>query len=237
MKLQDIFDQLSAGEFSQLSMGGAPAGVIDDSNYGRVLNHVNLGLTALFSRFTLKKGQLALSLQPGQTHYKLTSAYAVNARRSKEPVRYILDTAADPFMDDVIKVEQVWTDQGVELGLNDANDPMAVSTPSALVLRVPEGLTFETLTVDYRATHPKLVVSMGYFDPTRIPVQLPQTHLEALLFYVASRVNNPIGMTGEFHAGNSYYARYEQACQWLEGKGLQVDQGGSNDRLRRNGWV
>jgi hypothetical protein len=248
MKLQEIFDQLSNGEFPQLSIGGQPAGVINENNYARVLGHVNLALTALYTRFTLKEGELTLQLQPGKTKYELHSSFAVNVRRSQEAVRYIIDTADDPFVDDIIKVERVLTDGGVELALNDEKNKYSVTTPSALVLKVPavmvseieeppEDLMTDTLKVVYRANHPKLVMGVGYFDPARVDVQLPDTHLEPLLYYVASRVNNPVGMTNEFHAGNSYFAKYEAACQALEGKGIQVDQGSGNTRATRNGWV
>jgi hypothetical protein len=57
------------------------------------------------------------------------------------------------------------------------------------------------------------------------------------LYFVASRVHNPIGMTNEFHAGNSYAAKYEQACMLLDMKNLQVDQGSENTKLRDRGFV
>lgn len=237
MKLQDIFDQLSGGEFSQLSIGGSNAGVIDEGNYRRVLGHVNLGLIALFKRFSLKEGRLTLALQEGVSSYKLQSSFAVNGVGSTEPVRYIVDTVGEPFLDDIIKVEQVLTDDLVELPLNDSSDTTSVFTPSALVLRVPDDVDSDLLTVVYRASHAKLAVTPGAWFPKDVDVALPETHLEPLLYYVASRVHNPIGMSNEFHAGNSYYAKYEAACQALEGKGLQVDQGSQNSRLFRNGWV
>ena len=248
MKLKEIFDQLTYGEFSQLSIGGAAPGVLDSTNYANVIGHVNLGLTALFKRFHLKEGRIKLALQHGLTTYKLNSAYAVHARRSTEPVRYLLDTLSDPFVDDILKVERVLTDRHFELGLNDAADPFSVMTPSALKLEVPgiivsskldipDHLRTENLEIVYRANHPKLVVGMGYYDPNRVEVQLPDSHLEALLFFVASRVNNPIGMGQEFNAGNTYAAKYEQACQALENQGLEIDQGAHNTRLRRQGWV
>ena len=247
MKLQEVFDQLSGGEFSQLSIGGGDVGVIDEGNYSRVLGHINLALTALFSRFTLKEGRLKLALQEGVTTYKLNSAYAVNAVGSTQPVRYIIDTVDEPFTDDIIKVEKVVTDGDYELGLNDASSPVSVFTPTALALRVPEALITgvdwpdeldtEFLTLVYRASHPKLSVGTGIFRPSAVELELPDTHLTPLLYYVASRVHNPVGMNNEFHAGNSYYAKYEAACQQLENKGLQVDQGEQNTRLERNGWV
>lgn len=247
MKLQEILDQLSAGEFSQLSIGGNALGVIDTNNYGRVLGHVNLALTALFTRFTLKEGTLTLRLVEGTDKYKLDSAFAVNKVGSVEPVRYIEDTLADPFVDDIIKVEQVLTDTGIDLALNDKADPCSVFTPSSLVLRVPEAmltnedwpdeLATDKLTLVYRACHPKLVVTTPTFIPSQIEVALPNTHLTPLLYYVASRAHTPAGMSNEFHAGNSYYAKYETACQELEREGIQVDVGQTNTRLRSNGWV
>jgi hypothetical protein len=247
MKLQEVFEQLSAGEFSQLSIGGSDAGVIDEGNYSKVLGHVNLGLTALFKRFRLKEGRLTLALQEGITSYKLKSAFAVNGVGSTEPIRYITDTVLEPFTDDIIKVEQVITSGDYELGLNDASSPISVFTPNALELRVPEALITgvdwpdeldtDTLTVVYRAAHPKLTMLAGTLNPSQITLELPDSHLEPLLYYVASRVHNPIGMNNEFHAGNSYYAKYEAACQALENQGLQVDQDSQNSRLSRNGWV
>lgn len=248
MQLQEVFDQLTYGEFSQLSIGGQAAGVIDEHNYPNVIAHVNLGLTALFTRFHLRENQLLLALQTGQTNYRLHSSFAVNVRRSQEPVRYIKDTAANPFVDDVLKVTQVLTDGKLELGLNNAADAYAVSTPSMASLTVPvelvtdgadipDELVTENLTVVYRANHPKLAVGMGCYDPSRVEIQLPDSHLTALLYFVASRVNNPIGMTNEFHAGNSFAAKYEAECQGLEGRGIQVDQGAQNTRLELGGWV
>lgn len=241
MQLQEVFQQLTVGEFSKLSIGGANQGVIDASNYLAVLSHINLGLTALYTRFTLKEGRLVLALQDGQETYQLRSKFAVSNDTSLELVRYIVDTEDDPFIDDLLKVERVLLEDGHELGLNDLSDMTSVSTPSARVLRVPldtkSRTKSNTLTVVYRANHPKLLAGAGLADPDRDDLALPDSHLLPLLYFVASRVNNPIGMTNEFHAGNSYATKYELACQELEGKGLQVDQGSQNDRLYRNGWV
>lgn len=237
MRLQEIFDQLSSTEFSQMSLGGQLAGVINATNYDKVIGHLNLALTALFTRFNLKTGELVLQMQENQTTYKLKSAFAVNGVGSTEPVRYIIDTAGAPFQDDVLKVTKVVGAEYGELPLNDAADDMSVTTPSSLVLRVPAMLETQDLTVSYRANHPKIATGQGDLDPAEVEIELPDTHLTALLYFVASRVNNPIGMANEFHAGNSYYAKYEQACQELEDKGMQVDQGQTNTRAQRNGWV
>lgn len=223
MKLQEVFDQLSAGEFSQLSIGGADAGVIDEGNYSKVLGHVNLALTSLYTRFNLKERQLAFTLQADSDTYQLNLV-------------------------DMLKILKIVTDGDVELPVNEGGNIYSCFTPSLNILRVPqvildqgvdlpEELKTEKLTIVYKANHPKIVMTLGTLDPTEIELELPSTHLLPLLYFVASRVHNPIGMNNEFHAGNSYYKKYEMACQELEGKGIQVDQGDVNYRLHRGGWV
>lgn len=249
MNLQEIFDQLTYGELSQLSMGGGEAGVINEANYPRVLAHVNLGLIALYKRFPLKEGRLSVQLTPGVLTYNITSKYAQHNSRSRELVKYLIDDAAAPFADDVLKIERVLTDGGRELPLNDLSKLYSVATPTATSLRVPadivarlidlpEWLKTDKLELVYRANHPKIVQGLGLFDPTRVQLQLPDSHLEPLLLFVASRATTPMGV-GQFEglAGNNYFAKYEAACKELETQNLRVDQGSQNTRLSQGGWV
>lgn len=248
MKLSEIFAQMSSGELSQLSIGGNEQGVLDEKNWHQILNHVNVGLTALYRRFFLKEGRVKLRLIADRTIYPLHSDYSVLSTKNPGIVKHILDETAARFQDDILKIERVLTDSGVELSLNDLSDEYSLFTPSMFTLRVPEKIVkqgndlperykTENLELVYRANHPQIVVPLGYFDPERFEVELPPSHLQALLFYVASRIHNPIGIANEFHAGNSWYARYEQECQDLENKGVQVDRDSQPDRLRAKGFV
>lgn len=248
MYLSEIFSQLTYGELSQLSLGGAETGEISEENYPKILAHINLGLTALYKRFPLKEGRVIVALQPGKVTYPLTSSYAVSNTRSQQVMRYLLDTVSEPFQDDIHKVERIYTEAGWELGLNDESDVYGCFTPSASTIRVPaaivagsmdlpDELRTTKLEVVYRANHPQIVQPLGFFDPSRVEVELPYSHLEPLLLFVASRVHNPVGMTNEFHMGNNYATKYEQACQQLELVNLRVDQGAQSNRLRQNGWV
>jgi hypothetical protein len=248
MKLSEIFAQLTYGELSQLSLGGAEQGVISEANHNQVLAHINLGLVALYKRFPIREGRLNLQLSAGRVTYSLKSSFAVSNRRSREVFRYILDSTAEPFEDDIHKVERVLTASGHELGLNDESDEYGTFTPSSHFLRVPlaianksrdlpDALKTDKLEVVYRANHPVIVKGIGLFDPDRVEVELPYSHLEPLLLFVASRIHNPIGMGAEFNAGNNYAAKYEAACQQLEVHNLRVDQGSQNTRFQRGGWV
>lgn len=249
MKLSTIFEQLTYGEFSQLALGGLESGGIAEDKYRQVASNVVLALTALYTRFNLKTGQLTLALQPDQVQYALQSKYAVNGLRSTEPVRYILDTVNQPFGDDILKVEKVVVaDTDFEMELNKTMELYACSTPAMDTIQVPKDmvtvgaelpdwLKTSTLTVMYRANHPAIMPRVGYFDPERVNIELPNTHLQALLLFVAWRVHTPAGMSNEFVAGNNYYARYEAECQLLNNNGIQIDKGTETTRFRRNGWV
>ena len=85
--------------------------------------------------------------------------------------------------------------------------------------------------------HPKLVEVGGGINPETMELELPYSHLEALLYFVASRVHNPMGMANEFHAGNSWAAKYEAECMKLQQQNLEIDESNDSDRISRNGWV
>jgi hypothetical protein len=249
MNLQEVFDQLTYGELSQLSIGGGTVGELSESNYPRVLPHVNLGLTALYKRFPLKEGRVLLDLMTDVLTYTIHSKYAFSNPVPATPGNYLIDTVAAPFTDDVLKIERSLTDAGIELQINDLSDFYSVFTPTATSLRVPvdivnqamllpDWLKTERLELVYRANHPKIVIDSGYFDPTIVELELPDSYLEPLLLFIAARAMSPLG-TGQFEglAGNNYFAKYEQACQQIELHNLRVDQGSQNIRLFQNGWV
>lgn len=236
IKLSEVFSQLTYGELSQVSIGGGEAGQINDDNYEHIVAHINLGLTALYKRFPLKESHLKIIVQPGRITYPINSLFAISNTASPEIVKYIDDTA-EQFKNDVLKIERVYDSDGNEFDLNDSGNLSSFSTPSATVLRAPLGLTATTLDLVYRANHPLITVGMGAFNPDAVELELPITHLEPLLLYVASRFHAPTGLVNEFNASNNYAAKYEAACQEIELRNLRVDQAGQYDRLHEKGWV
>lgn len=248
MKLSYLFELLTQGELSQVFVGGTQSGEILEKSYRTMGNNVFLGLTALYKRFNLKFNSLDVQLMPGRYTYPLLQKYAVNDQYSKELVRFILDTPTDKFKGDVLKVWGVQTDAKNGLAMNDYIDGRAIETPALNVIRVPMDIVdgtgdlpdyFKTskLNVTYVANHPQFVPTVGYFDPELTEIELPDSHVQALLYYVASRINNPIGMGAEFNAGNNWAARYEQECRRLEDDGNEVQRSGQIDVIRRGGWA
>jgi hypothetical protein len=242
MNLKEIFDHLSYGELSQLSIGGTEG--INESNWERVLSSVNRGLTELHKRFLLREGTLTLGMMAGTQRYVLDVKHAASNRESHGVPKYILDSQADPFTG-LMKIERVYAQDGTELMLNRGGDSFdlaqrSVRTPTYKSLVLPPELAVQELRVVYRANHPKIVKEVGYFNLEEVSVELPDTHLEALLYYVASQLMNPtgvIGSQGQFHEGNNYWAKFEAACQQLDDKDYRNLESEENYRLLRNGWV
>lgn len=247
MKLSEVFNQLTSGEFSQLHLGGAVQGEIPPEKYNTVVDHINLGLTTLYTRFYLKEGRVNLSLIAGRLVYPIHPRYAVSNLASLEPVKYILDSEDVPFIEDILKIEAVNTTEGKEIPLNDLSEKYSVVTPSQTVLRVPSSIANQVsdlpecykttgFEVVYRAKHPKVVIPDGA-TPDSVEIELPETHLNALLLFVASRAYTPTGVTNEFNAGNNYASKFEIECTSLSVNNYQIDRAESTNRLIQNGWV
>jgi hypothetical protein len=238
MTLQEIFDQLSHGELSQVFIGegGEAVDGIRKEDRLKILSHIKLGLTKLFTRFLLREGTMVIGLVDGKQSYILDKKFAASNDKSTELVKYIQDTD-DPYTQDLLKIERVYDADGLELSLNIIDDPDSIRTTSFNSLIVPTTFEGSTLTVIYRAKHPEINEILAKAVPFKTEIEIPPTHLDALLLFIASRVHNPIGISSEFHDGNNYAAKYEQACQELEKHGYNLTTSGVNERLELNGWV
>lgn len=236
MKLKEIFDLLTHGELVNMNLGGAREGEIVEPSYPRVATNIGLGLTELHKRFLLREGNVLLTLQPGVLTYLLDSKYLITNTRSREPVKYLDDTPAQPFEDNIFKIERVYDDKGCELVLNDLGNPLSLRTPGYRMLMVPSEIQSSKLRIVYRANHRTMTEDM-WDDPENTEIDLPPAFLEALCLYVAARIVTPVGFVENFHEGNNYMARFEAACQVLDDLGLEIDNVPSENRFRRNGWV
>lgn len=220
MKLSEIFSHLSHGELSQIALGGQSFGETPEKNYGMLVSSINLGLTALHKRFFLKEGEVEFELSTEGTVYDLQR-------------------------DDIHKIEKVFTAEGYEVGLNNPADPYSFYTPTLSTLRIPDlylsnflalpdNLKTAAFRVVYRANHP---IIGEVDDASTCDIALPYSHLEALLYFVASRIHNPIGMVNEFNAGNNWASKYEMECARLEGQGNYIDMSSDNTKLAQKGFV
>lgn len=223
MKLSEIFEHLTVGELSQVFIGGVQGEGITPENRHHIISHINLGLGELHKRFFLKEGRVPLYL------IQALDSYTVNAP-------------------DLLKVEQVRLPDDSELRLNDENAQLPILNQSWNTLRIPhravktltEDMKVNQLTVVYRAKHVEISAREAQREPERVDVDLPYSYVWPLLLFVASRVMNPMGSAGgatDYHDGNNYAAKYEQACQEIEQYGLVLSRDAEEDNFRQKGFV
>lgn len=259
MTLQDLFDELTYGELSQLATGGRYPDdpdsdpEIPEKDRPGIIRHINTALTAIYTRFRLHEKTVFVQLTPGKLSYVLDKQFVISNTSSGAPLKYLVDSEDDRFDNSLIKVEKVSVlrtalgfpedprRQYQVLDLNQPTNPYAIRTPSLKTLLVPEDFGLQTdepvkLKVDYRARHPTIDFDLAVAAPIAVEIELPATHLQALLFHVASRIMNPTGMVEEFHSGNSWYAKYEGECARLESEGVQIDNHGENTNFQRQGF-
>lgn len=192
MDLQTLHANLSFGELSNLSIGEDGVGTIRAADHNKILLFVNQGLDKIYRRFRLLEKELTIEAQDEQYTYYLRREFAQTETQTIVPVKYIRDTVADPFIEDVVKILNVYDELAVEIPLNDNEAEVSFFTPSFDSIQIPEPVTGNAYHILYQATHPVLVPN----DLTQ-EIILPEYLERALQAYVAYRVLAP--MNGEEH--------------------------------------
>lgn len=236
--LEALFSNMAHGELSNISIGDPELGSISPSDYAKVVSHVQAGLTALHQRFLLRSGEVAIQQYEGILKYWLKLDYAQTNVTSLQPIRYIIDTADDPFIENVLKIEQIFDELGDEFKINDGSVDVPIYTPRYNCLTISPTYTNPMWFVNYRADYPRIEID-GDFDPAEVELDIPSWLEEPLQAYIAGRI-----MNGRSHSvfegvaeGDKYMARYEQLCQTIEFQNLDADDNETYDRIGENGWV
>jgi hypothetical protein len=249
MKLSDIYDQLAYSELRHIVMGSGAIDAVDQGmtqdSFQKLLPLVQLGLTELHKKFLLREKELYVELQPGQLSYSLSMDVAQANPAAAALVKYLDDTL-DPFEDDLMRVEKIYGTLNSEryvIPYNVRDNEKAIRSPRHGFLIMPDdpekALWLKETTklrVIYRADHPKIEASAAN-KPLVTEVFLPPTFLQALVYYVASRVLNAQGASAEFHEGNNYTAKYEQEVLTLKAENYTTDADIEHDKLGMRGFA
>lgn len=119
---------------------------------------------------------------------------------------------------------------------------VAFHTPAYNVLRLQGHLPEQWVKVEYKATPKRLrkIDDDGLYDPEDISIDLPYTYLNALIYYIASRLTNANmqGVQQGFHEGNNYYQKFLASCAALVDRGQDVENiNSSSIRFDRSGFI
>lgn len=236
MKLQELYERLSYGELSNLSIASEGDGTIQTEARPRVLLQINEGLLKLHSRFVLKEQELFLQLHEENRLYYLRRPYAVNYTPGpgevSQPLRYILDTPENPFIGDLIKVMRVYDECGDEVPLNDDGLCNSLFTPKPDLLQVPTDCHTGKLSLMYQARHPKLTGDLNQ------EIDIPDFLWGALSAYVAYKIFSNMNSQDGKEKAQEHLAFYELECENIKKQDIANSSiSTTHSRFEARGWT
>jgi hypothetical protein len=214
MKLIDLFTDLTYGDLWNVALGGYnpthPESEPDPVRYTQLIAVINAGLNQLYIEFFLRSEEHYIELREQTTTYKLHSDY---------------------------KIEEVYDEDGVKLPLNDVTEDLSCYTPAYNKVQVPYPEDNMTISVQFRATHPRIVYTgLATFDPADVELELPNSLKDSLVYYVASKLLRPMGGERVVEADN-YFQLYKDSVRVIKEEGLEVQGETLGSKFEDRGWL
>lgn len=230
--VNEYFKRLSHGQLSNLSMGSDTPGMIRVADRPRIILNMNEALLRLYTRFTLKEGEVILQLFGHITQYHLDKRFALNnPQRSEQHLPYIRDLPNEPYENQALGILTVF-DGFNELAINDSENPLSLYTPFPTTLQVPYPSAGTLLAVQYRARHDELTGALE--QEVIIPAQLEGAFLSFVGYLTYSQINTPESQG--IAAG--HMALYEAVCGEIEQSGSVATRGPTTlSKFEIKGWV
>ena len=204
MNLRQLIDHLVQNNLYQFNMA-------KNEQFPAIINALNLELTQLYSRFPVLEKEVAFRRFPEISLYHLTRRYCRSNDESKELYKYILDTHDNPFLGDVLKIENAYTESGQHIVLNDNNNPRAWFTPSFDTIQIPNTTDIDTriAIIGYKAKPEHIDPNTTDFEKDiYIPSYLEEPMIYGITMRVAERLPTQTGM----QVVQMAQAKYKELC-------------------------
>ena len=204
MNLRQLIDHLVQNNLYQFNMA-------KNEQFPAIINALNLELTQLYSRYPVLEKDVAFRRFPEISLYHLTRRYCRSNDESKELYKYILDTKDNPFLGDVLKIENAYTESGQHIVLNDNNNPRAWFTPSFDTVQIPNTTDIDTriAIIGYKAKPEHIDPNTTDFEKDiYIPSYLEEPMIYGITMRVAERLPTQTGM----QVVQMAQAKYKELC-------------------------
>lgn len=238
MNVEEFFTKLSYGELRNLSMGEEGIGVVGPEYQDQLITYTNSALTAIYSRIAHKRDYVRIQVKEGVHRYLLVLSNAV----SQDANGFILDSASDPFKENVIKVLAI-TQEDNPATIKDESKELRILVHPAMggikmltynEIYIPNPMPDVTLSIEYQAQHDPLSLPTDLSEPI---ILAPMLH-EALEMRVCAKVYS--SMNGEANIGKAQVLqrRYEHLMLLTEQHDLlQESESSTTDKLHDKGFM
>jgi len=236
MRIKDIFEQLSYGEFRKYGIGNDDGSGIQPSDYPRLMPFIKLGLTTLHKKFLLRSNTVLVQQYGVVSRYHLTNKHRQSDSTSTEKYKYISDTVNEPFEESsLLKIESVSAENGDTYPLNDNGAAYSLFTPEYNIIETPYPRDENMMCVMYRADHAPLE-SAGEGVPDQ-EVSISNAYMDLLLMQIAGRYLMSSGNAEKEATGANILNRFEIGVQDLKANGLNQSEVHTNMKLELRGFV
>lgn len=236
--LQELFNNLAYGQFSNMAIGNAATGSIEEEQYPKVVSLINSALLDIYTRLPLKRKEFDLYQREDVTIYYLRPEY-VGAVDTGDPYIYIDGTAENVVDGDIIKLLNAYDSAGNEIYINKEKYPDDIFTPEFDTIKVALRDPLEIISVVYQAAYPKIVIGSD-FDPTTYALYYPGFIGTALEANIAARLlegKSTQATEGQGNPANTFQYKYERECLRLSNLNLIPEEEPENERFIDNGWA
>ncbi|RLB94163.1 MAG: hypothetical protein DRH26_02010 [Deltaproteobacteria bacterium] len=236
--LKDLFNLLATGEFSGIALSHASTGGLNEKEYEKVINHINLGILEIYKRFKLLENAVTIHTDPSVTRYYLRPD-RLAILEDIDTTTYIVQPEDTEGVLNIIEVNAVCDSTGEELILNNRFLTPSISQIASDTLEIIGLEAAEIFTVFYQSFPTKIVIASD-FDPAEYILYIPETIVEPLMYYVAARVYKPIGKndsTANADKSAGYQQDYELACTKLSMYGLEIQDDNKDNTFEDKGWA
>ena len=216
MTANELFTLARQGELIQLSSILKEDAVLASS--------ANLGIIELYKKFQLKTDEALVTLRFPKTIYSLDGTDPDVAMG--EPYMYLIGASGS-------KIGNSGILEDFMLPINSEESPYTVNTISHNKVQIPRVTTGAVVSLIYVATPEK--ISPSSLDTE---ISVPDQFVEALLHYMGYRAHG--AMDGNMQAAsNTYYAKFEKACEKLQtlGVGIAPDDLDMLNRINSRGFI
>lgn len=237
--LSDFLTFLATGEFSNLALNRNRDGRIAESDYEKVMSHINLGMMDLHKRFKLREHEITLQADPAKTLYYLRPEHmAPDYQLGGE--KYLLRPEDSDGNINLIKLLSVVDSDGTAYKLNNRHAVPAIMEAAFDTLRITGLTEAKIFTLNYKAYPTEIIVDDDLIVDEEY-LEIPPALRTPLLYYVASRVYKPTGSndsTANADKSNDYMNLYLVACQEYLLHGNDITDNDQKDPYDgTEGWV
>lgn len=236
MKLGTLIEQLSYGELKDLHLGAGGKGKVPPQMRNKLISYINTAMRLIYTEFPLKTCEVIVGLRDDVSIYTLSSEYAKSNTDSDIPIeyRYIEDTLVNKFADDILRIDEVFSINGITQDVNNMASAFGVNVLNYNQIQVAMPKRGEKLSIVYTGL-PKEICKCACDDTE---VEVPPTFWEMLRAFVAYTAYSGMSTQTAGQKANEFIQKYEALKLIAKEKNvLNSFNTPYNTRFERGGFV